>query len=225
MEQQLRTGRTDGDHSTAAENRQSGGARIQELWYQAVAQNKADFTPNEDAWAGSRYAYLRTLQSRRRGAAGEALVENLLRSLGYQVARTKDTHADRKVTGTGGETRIEIKFSTEWEGGWYRWSQFRDQDYDWVVLVGISPHAARIWVIPKDVVLAHAEGQHSGADATETFWMAVDVNNIPEWMNEWGGDLHCVPQAFRQAFGSPLTAEDAAGDGKPTFADAAKLCR
>lgn len=185
--------------------RSVGESHILEIWDRSVARNREDFPPNEDAWRGSRYAYLRQLQSRRRGAAGEDLVEKLLVGLGYQVQRAGDSQADRQIKGSGAATRIEIKISTEWQGGQYRWSQFRDQDYEWAVLVGISPRAARIWVIPKDVVLAHAEGQHSGAGAKETFWIAVDADDIPEWMNEWGGDLKCVPAAFRTAFGDPLT--------------------
>ena len=44
---------------------------------------------------------------------------------------------------------MEIKFSTLWKSGVYKFQQIRDQEYDAMVLLGISPFSAACWIVPK----------------------------------------------------------------------------
>ena len=85
-----------------------------------------------------------------------------------------------------------IKFSTLWKSGGYKFQQIRDQNYDFVFALGISPFDAHAWVIPKAVLKRHVighMGQHTGAAATDTSWLSVKVGEEPHWLMECGGSL------------------------------------
>ena len=74
----------------------------------------------------------------------------------------------------------------------YKFQQIRDQNYDYLFALGISPFDAHAWVIPKTVlkeyVIGHM-GQHTGADATDTAWLSVKVGAELAWLRELGGTL------------------------------------
>lgn len=53
--------------------------------------------------------------------------------------------------------RVEIKFSTLWESGLYTFQKIRDQNYEFVVCLRISPFDAHCWVISKSLIRQHAE--------------------------------------------------------------------
>ena len=86
--------------------------------------------------------------------------------------------------------------STLWEGGFYKFQQLRDQDYDFALCLGVSPFDAHCWVLPKRVLLegwtSKATGitpQHGGSAGTDTAWLNVYPEGAPEWLNPWGGRL------------------------------------
>ncbi len=98
-----------------------------------------------DPWLQSPFAWIRTLRSRRIGKVGEQLVSEWCEANGFKVTRSPDTEADRLIGGR----RVEIKFSTLWDSGVYKFQQIRDQNYEYVVCLGISPFDAHCWIIPK----------------------------------------------------------------------------
>ena len=99
---------------------------------------EGDYAADDAAWVGSPFAWIKTRPSRQVGKIGEQLVAGWLASRGFNVSRSGDSEADRVVE----EKRIEIKFSTLWKGGGYKFQQLRDQDYDLVVCLGVSPFDA-----------------------------------------------------------------------------------
>ena len=120
------------------------------------------------------------------------MVSGYLALKGFDVTRSPDAGADRVVGGK----RAEIKMSTLWQGGFYKFQQLRDQNYDFALCLGISPFDAHCWVLPKNVLLdswanraAGITPQHGGRAGTDTAWLSVDPDAIPEWLNEWGGGL------------------------------------
>ena len=151
--------------------------------------------PNEgeNAWQESPFNWIRSRRSsRQRGAIGEKLVSSYLALKGFDVTRSRDSGADRIVGGK----RAEIKTSTLWEGGFYKFQQLRNQNYDFALCLGISPFDAHCWVLPKDVVLdswanraAGMTSQHGGRSGTDTAWLSVHPDDVPQWLNEWGGGL------------------------------------
>jgi len=98
-------------------------------------------------WAGSPFEWLMSLPSRSRGKAGEVLAAAWLARNGHRVASPTSADHDRRVNGA----KIEIKMSTLWTGGNYVFQQLRDQDYEYVFLLGISPTTASAWFVPKAV--------------------------------------------------------------------------
>ena len=79
--------------------------------------------PENDPWAGSPFAWIKTRPSRQIGSIGEQLVAGWCAAKGLDVTRTGDSDADRIIAGR----RVEIKFSTLWENGDYVFQQIRDQ--------------------------------------------------------------------------------------------------
>ncbi len=107
------------------------------------------------------------------------------------IVRSGDSEADRVIDGK----RVEIKFSTLWKTGVYKFQQVRDQNYELLFCLGISPFDAHAWLIPKRVLLDHVighTGQHTGAGGTDTPWINVAVGSPPDWMADYGARLSDV---------------------------------
>ena len=141
-----------------------------------------------DPWKDSPFGWIKTRPSRQVGVIGERLVQAWCLAEGFEVHRSPDSEADRVIEGY----RVEIKFSTLWKGGGYKFQQIRDQDYEFLFALGISPFNAHAWVIPKTVLLEYVighMGQHTGARATDTAWLSVKAGAEPEWLRELGGTL------------------------------------
>jgi hypothetical protein len=151
----------------------------------------ADYVnPENDPWVGSPFAWIKTRPSRQIGSISEQLVASWCAAKGLDVTRTGDSDADRVIAGR----RVEIKFSTLWEGGDYAFQQIRDQRYDVALLLGISPMEASCWVVPKAILreepfrsgLSH---QHGGQAGTDTIWLRFKAASPPDWLSEFGGRL------------------------------------
>ena len=153
---------------------------------------RADYdTDDPDPWQDSPFAWIKTRPSRQVGAIGEKLVAAWCAAKGFDVLRSPDSEADRIIEGH----RIEVKFSTLWTNGGYKFQQVRDQNYDYLFCLGISPFDAHAWIIPKSVLLTHVighMGQHTGATGTDTAWIGFTVGKEFEWMKPYGGSLAAV---------------------------------
>ena len=150
-------------------------------------------------WRGSPFEWLRGLQSRRRGKAAETLVERWLSAAGFEVSPPGDSEADLLVNGR----RVEVKSSTLWDSGTYRFQQIRDQNYEIMVCLGLSPFEAHCWVLTKSLllerVIGHGRGQHGGAAATETAWLTVDPDAPEDWLRPRHGRLEDAIELMREA--------------------------
>lgn len=145
-------------------------------------------------WDESPFLWLRRLNSRSKGAAGEMLAEEWLTNRArLAVSAPTSTGHDRLVEGHA----VEIKLSTLWRDGWYSFQQLRDQDYEFALLLGISPSDASMWLVPKSIVLEHAEPQHGGSAGTETRWLRFRAAAPPAWMASYGGDLQRAAGVIR----------------------------
>ena len=144
-----------------------------------------EYAVSLDRWSGSRFAWILTLPSRARGAAAEKIVDLWLTGNGFIVRRAGQSGCDRVVNGIN----MEIKFSTLWKNGGYKFQQLRDQDYESIFCLGISPADVHAWFIPKAVAWKHAIPQHGGSVGTDTKWLGFQADDPPTWMSEYGGSL------------------------------------
>ncbi len=159
-----------------------------EAMLEASENVSASYVEDEaNAWENSPFRWIKFIpSSRRRGAAAEKLAEAWLKLQGFDVRSTGRSDADRFVNGSS----VEIKMSTPWSGVSYRFQQIRDQNYDYVLFLGLSPDHAHVWFVPKKVLMERPDGvggQHGGSSASDTAWLAFDPLEPPRWLKHWGG--------------------------------------
>lgn len=151
---------------------------------------EVDF-PLNDEWEGSPFAWIRQRPSRQVGAIGEMLVAGWPAAKNLAVAPSPDSQADRLVGGK----RVEIKFSTKWASGVYKFQQLRDQNYEFAICLGVCPFDAHCWAIPKSEIIRRwragdgIQSQHGGQAGSDTAWLSFPAGRPPDWMRVWGGSL------------------------------------
>jgi hypothetical protein len=159
-----------------------------ELLATAASYIKSEFEEDNTAWSGSPFEWVLKLPSGSKGKLGKRLVYQWCAIKGLSLDSSPDSDADMLINGH----RVEIKFSTLWKVGIYKFQQIRDQNYEYSVCLGISPFEAHCWVISKLIlrknVIGHL-GQHTGSTGQETSWITVNPNDPPYWLTPCGGTL------------------------------------
>ena len=149
-----------------------------------------------EGWTESPFAWVLTLPSRSRGAAGEEIVAQWLGANGFRVQRSGHSGCDRIINGIN----TEIKFSTLWKTGGYVFQQLRDQDYKYVFCLGLSPQDVHAWLIPKAVAWEHSTPQHGGKIGKDTRWFSFAAGSPPSWLTPYGGSLEDALHVLRETF-------------------------
>lgn len=156
--------------------------------------------PAHDPWAGSPFAWIKQRPSRQVGKIGEQLIAGWAAARDCDVVKSPDSEADRMINGR----RTEIKFSTLWESGVYKFQQIRNQRYEYIVCLGLSPHAGHCWVIPKAHLVTHRfrlnglVHQHGGRAGRDTWWLSFRAENPPKWLKEFGGELSTAMNLIKE---------------------------
>lgn len=163
-----------------------------------------EYETEEDLrWSRSPFGWIRGQPSRRKGAIGEKLVAGWCAARDINVVRSPDAEADRILEGV----RTEIKFSTLWANQSYKFQQIRDQDYELLVCLGVSPFTAHAWVFEKRFLVSNTgllpglSHQHGGAEGRDTAWLSVSPSAAHPWMEEFGGDLRAAMGRLRTLVG------------------------
>lgn len=159
---------------------------------------QVDYSADELQWLGSPFAWIKTRPSRQVGTIGERLIAGWLATKDFDVTRSPDSDADRLVNGH----RAEVKFSTRWKSGIYKFQQLRDQNYEFAICLGVSPFDAHCWAIPKTEIMSRwrrsielgrevdgIQPQHGGSDGRDTAWLTIDPAAVGAWLGAFGGTL------------------------------------
>ena len=155
--------------------------------------------PRKDKWGSSPFGWLAPWPpSKTKGVIFESVIHRWCEEMGFTVGHTGDTEADRVIAGK----RFEIKGSTLWKSGGYTFQQIREQNYDAVIALGISPFDAHCWIIPKvEIQVRRNSGdippQHGGRAGQDTGWFMVNPSAPPAWLTPWGGSLSEARRALR----------------------------
>ncbi len=163
------------------------------LFVSAANSIRSEFLEENLLWRDSPFAWILKLAPGSKGKLGKRLISQWCALKGLPITPSPDSEADVEIS----NHRVEIKFSTLWKDGSYTFQQFRDQNYDYAICLGISPNEVHCWVISKEKLREHVIGhlgQHTGAGGKETSWIHVNPNNPPQWLSESGGNLD---DAFR----------------------------
>ena len=162
----------------------------------------------DSEWASSPFAWIKACPSRQVGKIGEQLVAKWCGQHGLSVGPVGDPGADLMIQGH----RVEVKFSTLWKKGGYRYQQVRDQDYAFLICLGVSPTSAHCWILPKEVLYDHVIGhtpQHKGGEGTDTYWITVkDPDQPDQWLAPYGGTLAAASQILMGSIGRLVARTD-----------------
>jgi hypothetical protein len=153
---------------------------------------------SRDPYRGSQNEWFKILSSRRKGKAGELMVGSTLESVGIDVSSSKEARRDNLVDSSVKLSdydlylktlllRAEVKTSTMWgEGKNFTFQQIRNQDYDIIIFQFILPNEVKLYYCTKEDavsnIMVDGHGQHGGGDATETFWITFDLDNVPTYI-------------------------------------------
>lgn len=139
--------------------------------------------PSDRIWNTAPFLWMFDLSPKERERVGKGLVAGWCAARNLDVVKSPDSDADRIIEGA----RVEIKFSTEWESGQYVFQQIRDQNYRFLICIGISPFDAQAWIFEKKKIpFSKLKHQHGGDRGRDTWWISLDPSDPPEWMGGRG---------------------------------------
>ena len=156
-----------------------------DLFLSVAQEISQEYTGELSRWNGSPFQWLIGLAPRRKGAIGERLIDTWLTRNGFAVTRPKHTGCARIIN----DRNFEVKLSTLWGSGIYTFQQLRNQDYEFVSCLGLSPETVHAWVVPKEVMWQHSVSQHGGKTGVDTRWLQFQAHEAPRWLADFGGSL------------------------------------
>lgn len=123
---------------------------------------------------------------------GVAFVDLLLRGAGFAVNGRSAPGHDLIVE----QTKVQVRFSTLWSAGWYTFQKIRDVgDYEWLVLLGLSPDGGHAWVVPRATAITEINASRQAG------WWQVDPVQPPDALGD--GAMEYFVSAAAAAFGVP----------------------
>lgn len=148
-----------------------------------------DIEEQNEIWESSPFSWVTQLPAAKKGKLGRTLIASWCMAKGLNIAHSNDSHTNLIVNGY----RIATKFSTLWSEGSYKFQQIRNDGYDYLICLGISPTEAHCWVFERHYIVGKAKPQHKGAD----FFLTINPETPPDWASIGGGKLDEVYQILK----------------------------
>lgn len=119
------------------------------------------------AWENSPFAELiPTFGIKDTGIIGEAMIFALMELYGISVKTALVNNDDYDLMING--KRIEIKFATQSKVGVFTANQIRDQNYDYMLIIGLSPNNITYWLFDKAKAWEIGSFQHGKSEIKDT---------------------------------------------------------
>ncbi|MHB8193418.1 MAG: DNA-methyltransferase [Bellilinea sp.] len=134
-----------------------------------------------ELWDASPFSWVTQLPAAKKGKLGRTLIASWCAAKGLIVDYPKDKKASLIINGC----RVATKFSTLWSEGEYKFQQIRNDGYDYLICLGISPLEAHCWVFKLEDIIDKIKPQHKGAD----FMLSLNPEKLPSWAKNGGGSL------------------------------------
>lgn len=147
-----------------------------------------DYEEESNIWDGSPFDWMVELPPPKKGSLAKKMLTTWCEVKGLKVEPSTENGVDAIINGF----KFAIKFSFLWSGGFYKFQQIRNQPYDYLLCLGISPSDIHCWFLPKDYAITHASSQHGGSQGSGTSWFAVDPSKPENWLLHYGGSLDAV---------------------------------
>ncbi len=87
--------------------------------------------------------------------------------------------------------QIAVKFCMLLDDGMYRFQPIRNDDYDYVLCIGISPEQAHGWVFEREAVI----GKSIYSETSDQ--IHVNPKSLDAWLSDCGGSLGQTAQIFK----------------------------
>lgn len=140
-----------------------------------------DLEEQSDLWKNSPFEWMLELSAAKKGKLARRLVASWCQSKGLSVDFEQDKGQVFIIV--NGKKAV-VKMSTRWADGKYKFQQIRDNGYDIVICIGISPFEAHCWVFERQYIIKYATPQHKSE-----YWIAINPSKPEDWAKNCGGTL------------------------------------
>lgn len=169
------------------------------------AINRINNDQNRISWRYSPVSFLDRLSSATIGSIAEHTIARWCQEHGIQIG-SREASGDMTIHSrsllANNKYRVEVKFSSLWQGHQYRFSNIRSDDYDLIIFLGLSPFDAHCWILTKGQIMAlwgdQLPYQHYGSRGNDVVWASIPIYNIPYWADHCGGSLELAMMRLKR---------------------------
>lgn len=158
---------------------------------QLTEDHYGDRTRIDPDWEGSPLQWLKSIPPSACGAVGRRVVRELLEAEGFN---TSGGRINFNVAGIPTVTKTSLR----WTNGEFTFQQLKFDTFEIAALLGIEPDAVSLWFVPRTELVQQADGQHGGAEATETAWLRFPASSPPDWLAFYGGSIGDALSSLRR---------------------------
>jgi hypothetical protein len=139
-------------------------------------------------WRDSPFRWMQRLPNLPKHASAKALLVAVLAHEGIDARPETKNGASYLVCDS---RRLSLKVSFLWSQGNYLFQQIRiSSAFSHVVLFGISPRRAHLWIVPTTERALFQSRQHiSGDGLAANYLLRIDPDAPPTWLDCFGGTL------------------------------------
>lgn len=152
----------------------------------------------DSPWEGSPFKWVLSQPS----GAKSAIARDFVRSWAWSYGKAlKPARLQHQPFLRLDDLLFQVKFSTLWDSGTYRFQQFKEGPQDYALCLGLSPDNVHLWLIPAEKLQVHVigtSGQHTGVESTETWWFETSPHQPLWWLQDCGGALSSAGQLLQE---------------------------